>query len=59
MTYADIITFAIAGGIAAFLVFLLVDLWLTHRFYVKERKAQEAHRRAYDQIIADTFRSKQ
>lgn len=59
MTYADIITFAIAGGIAAFLVFLLVNMWLTHRFYVKERKAQEAHRRAYDQAIADSFRPQQ
>ncbi|NJL70264.1 MAG: intracellular growth attenuator family protein [Candidatus Competibacteraceae bacterium] len=59
MTYADIINLTIFGGIVAFLLFLLIDVWFIHRRFRREQKSIEDARRAYEQIVADTFRPKQ
>ena len=59
MTYADIITIAILSGILAFIVLLLIDVWLTNRRFKRELEQVENFRQLYDQAIADSFRPKQ
>ena len=59
MTYADIITIAILSGILAFIVLLLIDVWLTNRRFKRELERVENFRQLYDQAIADSFRPKQ
>lgn len=59
MTYGEIVLLSFVGTICILAAFVVIDILLTHRRLVRERKSRELFRKLYDQAIADSFRPKQ
>ena len=59
MTYGEIVLLSFVGTICILFVLVVIDILLTHRLLVRERKSRELFSKLYDQAIADRFRPKQ
>ena len=59
MTYGEIVLLSFVGTICILFVLVVIDILLTHRLLVRERKSRELFSKLYDQAIADSFRPKQ